>query len=73
MRKTNIIPKTLPELLIEAHKSQWCEEFKSPLNSAYVDSTSRSGNIPVCSRMFVSQEDQIHFDRWNYVYTSTYI
>ena len=30
MCTTNNTPKTLPELLISANKSHWCEEFKSP-------------------------------------------
>ena len=54
MRKTNSIPKTLPELLIEAHKSHWCEEFKSLEDGG--------GNKQNRFQMKISPEDQNYFN-----------
>ena len=66
MRSEEVTPKTLPELLVAANKSHWCEEFKLPSeklqqNEVIVKSSNNT------SRMIVLPEDQQYFQNWNYV------
>ena len=53
---------TLCQLLRDAYKSKWCEEFEHPL-TPNVSSSTRSNS----ASLQISEEDQFYFRSWNYI------
>ena len=62
MRQENVESKSLTELLRDANKDYWCEEFNAPSTVFYPDFGPNYNG-----KMSIRSEDQYYFRKWNYV------
>ena len=83
LHNDHFLPRTLPELLREAGKGSWCEEFNctSSISSSNNPNNSNNPNIPHIPspaqspkpnkqskiQMRIHTEDQLYFQQWYYV------
>ena len=60
------VPKTISEILREANKNNWCEEF-TLLSSTINNVGSPGTSVTSKSRLKIRVEEQHYFNKWNYV------
>ena len=69
MQDVDCTPRTLPELLIQASKDNWCEEFLTNSENSNKDINNRPmSNNGTKRSMLVAVEDQVYFSGWNYIH-----